>query len=186
MDDASLSGEPDGRQGLQDDLGQIVEQLMPRAWTSPAATPEPLAGGITNRNYRATFGGTDYVIRVPGKDTSLLGDRPQRRVRRQRAPRPRSASPRRSRRCSTDPPAIVTDFIEGRAMEPAELREPAAALRRRGRAARDARGAGASPSRFDSFRIVEDYERVARDLGVRRPGRVRRRARARGQDRGGR
>ena len=35
--------------------------------------PAPLDGGITNRNYRARFGDRDYVIRVPGKDTGLLG-----------------------------------------------------------------------------------------------------------------
>ncbi len=35
--------------------------------------PAALDGGITNRNYRATLGGSDYVIRRPGKDTELLG-----------------------------------------------------------------------------------------------------------------
>ena len=48
----------------------------------------PLAGGITNRNYRARFGETDYVIRVPGKDTSLLEiDRQAERVANERAAR---------------------------------------------------------------------------------------------------
>ena len=32
-----------------------------------------LDGGITNRNYRARLGGEDYVIRLPGRDTALLG-----------------------------------------------------------------------------------------------------------------
>ncbi len=35
--------------------------------------PHPLEGGITNRNYRVTFGTCDCVVRLPGKDTSLLG-----------------------------------------------------------------------------------------------------------------
>ncbi|MBA3807673.1 MAG: phosphotransferase [Solirubrobacterales bacterium] len=35
--------------------------------------PAALDGGITNRNYRVTLGGTDYVLRRPGKDTELLG-----------------------------------------------------------------------------------------------------------------
>jgi thiamine kinase-like enzyme len=35
--------------------------------------PVALTGGITNRNFRATFGGAEYVIRRPGKDTDLLG-----------------------------------------------------------------------------------------------------------------
>jgi thiamine kinase-like enzyme len=33
----------------------------------------PLEGGITNRNYRITLGGVDYVLRRPGKDTLMLG-----------------------------------------------------------------------------------------------------------------
>lgn len=36
------------------------------------AGPTPLEGGITNRNYRVSFAGRDCVVRVPGKDTSLL------------------------------------------------------------------------------------------------------------------
>src|SRR5918995_6196529 len=32
-----------------------------------------LEGGITNRNFRVNFGGMDYVVRLPGKDTDLLG-----------------------------------------------------------------------------------------------------------------
>src|SRR3954447_8223841 len=36
---------------------------------------EPLAldGGITNRNYRVVMGGEDYVLRICGKDTAVLG-----------------------------------------------------------------------------------------------------------------
>jgi thiamine kinase-like enzyme len=33
----------------------------------------PMEGGITNRNYRATLDGRDVVVRLPGKDTDLLG-----------------------------------------------------------------------------------------------------------------
>ena len=33
----------------------------------------PLEGGITNRNYKIRFGARDYVVRLPGKDTALLG-----------------------------------------------------------------------------------------------------------------
>jgi len=35
--------------------------------------PQPLDGGITNRNYRVRLGEDDYVVRLPGKDTSRLG-----------------------------------------------------------------------------------------------------------------
>ncbi len=35
--------------------------------------PRPLPGGITNRNYRVEMGDAEYVVRVPGRDTELLG-----------------------------------------------------------------------------------------------------------------
>ena len=35
--------------------------------------PTVLGGGITNHNFRARFGGTDVVVRLPGNDTELLG-----------------------------------------------------------------------------------------------------------------
>jgi thiamine kinase-like enzyme len=37
------------------------------------AGPEPLSGGITNRNYLVRLGGGEYVLRRHGKDTGLLG-----------------------------------------------------------------------------------------------------------------
>ncbi len=55
-----------------EDLRDIVHDLEPIL--GPAeAEPEPLEGGITNRNYRMRLGGTDYVLRLHGKDTDLLG-----------------------------------------------------------------------------------------------------------------
>jgi thiamine kinase-like enzyme len=35
--------------------------------------PVALSGGITNHNFRVTFGGEEYVVRVHGRDTQLLG-----------------------------------------------------------------------------------------------------------------
>ncbi len=54
------------------ELSDIVQHL--ESFLGPlTGEPSALDGGITNRNFRATFGGTDYVIRQPGKDTALLG-----------------------------------------------------------------------------------------------------------------
>ena len=39
----------------------------------PLGEPEPLDGGITNRNFRVRTGSGDYVIRLFGKETSQLG-----------------------------------------------------------------------------------------------------------------
>ena len=72
MDDASLSAPSDPSQPPGSDLPRILEQLR-RLLGEPEHDPEPLEGGITNRNYRVRIRGRDYVIRVPGKDTNLLG-----------------------------------------------------------------------------------------------------------------
>ncbi len=53
------------------DLREIVDQLQQRL--GAAGTPVALDGGITNRNYRVRFGERDYVVRLPGKETGLLG-----------------------------------------------------------------------------------------------------------------
>src|SRR5215472_9959304 len=54
------------------DLGAIVDQLEHR-FGAASGPPVALDGGITNRNYRVHLGGDDYVLRLPGKDTALLG-----------------------------------------------------------------------------------------------------------------
>jgi thiamine kinase-like enzyme len=166
MDDASLSAQPDASQVPRDNLGQIVEQLEPELGRSDGS-PEPLSGGITNRNYRATLGGKDYVIRVPGKDTSLLGiDRQAECEANRAAAEIGIAAPVAA--MLSDPQAIVTDFIEGRAMDPGELRD-GEALAGAAEALRTMHAAPPISAEFDSFRIVEEYERVARGLGVEIP-----------------
>src|SRR5688572_6641294 len=54
------------------ELETALGALGPRLGT-PETEPLPLDGGITNRNFRMTVGGQDVVVRLPGKDTELLG-----------------------------------------------------------------------------------------------------------------
>jgi thiamine kinase-like enzyme len=61
---------------LNDILHHLESSLGPLT-----GEPAALDGGITNRNYRVTLGGIDYVLRMPGKDTNLLGiDRAAERI----------------------------------------------------------------------------------------------------------
>ena len=53
-------------------LEEILARLQ--AFVGPlSGEPAPLSGGITNHNFRVMLGGEDYVLRIHGKDTKLLG-----------------------------------------------------------------------------------------------------------------
>jgi thiamine kinase-like enzyme len=53
------------------DVLQLCRQVP--QWTGEHIDLRPLHGGITNRNYVATVAGAEYVVRVPGERTELLG-----------------------------------------------------------------------------------------------------------------
>jgi len=54
------------------ELNDIVQRLEPSLGPLRGSAT-PLEGGITNRNFRATLGDCDYVIRVHGRNTGMLG-----------------------------------------------------------------------------------------------------------------
>src|SRR5262245_21517449 len=104
------------------ELGQIVEKLTPELGEAEGE-PTPLEGGITNRNYRVSMGGSEYVIRVPGKDTSLLEiDRVTERDANQAAAEAGIAPAVAA--LLEDPPALVTEFVTCTEMSSEQLREP--------------------------------------------------------------
>jgi thiamine kinase-like enzyme len=124
-----------------------------------------LEGGITNRNYRATFGETDYVVRLPGRDTDLLGiDRGAEGAAARVAAEAGIAPPVAA--LLEDPPCLVTEFVEGRQVDEEDLRGPALLedLARALRRMHESREI--LPVAFDSFRIVERYEATARERGA--------------------
>ena len=159
---------------LQPFLDRLIPLLGP-----PDGEPRPLEGGITNRNYRATFAGREHVIRLPGRDTELLGiDRAAEGRRRAAAAELGIAPP-----VTRDPggPAAAWCASSSRAARsprrtcasPACWRPLARALAR----LHDA-GSGTRVA-FSPFRVVEDYEATARAARRLDPGRLRARARAR-------
>lgn len=167
IDDATLNPQPDARQGSDGDLLRIVQALAPQLGP-PVGEPAPLDGGITNRNYRARFGDTDYVIRVPGKDTSLLEiDRDAERIANERAARVGIAPPVAA--MLAEPQAIVTVFVEGTGLNAAELRAPSM-LTEVARSLRAIHELGEPlPTAFNSFRIVETYAATAQARGATLP-----------------
>jgi thiamine kinase-like enzyme len=126
--------------------------------------PTVLGGGITNHNFRARFGGREVVVRLPGNDTELLGsDRPGEREANTLAAAVGVAPAVVA--YLEDPIVLVTAFVEGPTMEPAELREPRA-LAEVAAALRKIHGCGGRiGAGFDAFRLVEDYAAATRERG---------------------
>ena len=127
-----------------------------------------LEGGITNRNFRVKFGGTDYVVRLPGKRTGILGiDRTAECIANKAAAglgmAPGVAA------MFEEPSCLVTMFVDGREMTADELREPEVLAE----VARDLRRFHDSgtelPTDFDSFRLVEEYAQSGRANGSEPP-----------------
>jgi thiamine kinase-like enzyme len=123
-----------------------------------------LDGGITNRNFRVNFGGTDYVVRLPGKRTALLGiDRDAECIANKAAAElgiaPRVAT------LLKEPSCLVTAFVSSREMTLDELRAPEA-IREVADHLRALHGSGTDlPNRFDAFRLVEQYAETGREHG---------------------
>ena len=142
------------------DLARAVE----RVWPGRDASFEVLGGGITNHNLKVVVDGEAYVLRIAGRDTDLLGiDR-----------RSEHEATRAAAAVGVGPEVIdfvepegwlVTRFIDGRIPAPEELAEPAS-LQRVGETLRLVHSGAPLTSRFDSFRVVEDYLSAALQRGA--------------------
>jgi thiamine kinase-like enzyme len=150
-----------------DEVVQIVQKLT-STLGKLEGEPKPLEGGITNRNYRVRMSGKEYVIRVPGKDTSLLEiDRTAERDANQAAAEVGIAPPVAA--MLEEPPALVTEFVVGEEMSPEALREPGT-LAELVPALRAFHDSGLTiPTEFNSFRIVETYAETAKGRGAELP-----------------
>jgi thiamine kinase-like enzyme len=124
----------------------------------------PLPGGLTNRNFRVELGGVAYVVRIPGKDTGLLGidrraewDATRAAAAAGVGPEPVAFLP--------DHGIVVTRFLEADPL-------PASALARDDvlagvvTAIRTLHAMPAIASRFSPFRVVREYRRLAAERGV--------------------
>jgi thiamine kinase-like enzyme len=148
-------------------LAEILEQLVPRLGTLEGE-PTPLQGGITNRNYVARLGGASYVIRLPGKDTKLLGIDREAEAAANRCAARAGIAPEVAALLD-EPPCLVTRFVHGQEMGSAELRNPASRAAVAG-ALRAIHGCEEQlPVAFSAFRVVETYADRARDRGAEVP-----------------
>ena len=140
-----------------------VDEIVERLWPGSEAVVTVLGGGITNHNFKVEVGGEAFVLRIGGKDTELLGiDRTH-----------EHAASMLAASLGVGPEVVafvepegylVTRFVQGTPVPPERM--PVAAV---GETLRLVHGAGAIPSRFDSFRVVETYREIAEVHGVRVP-----------------
>lgn len=128
--------------------------------------PTPLEGGITNRNFRARFGEDEVVVRMPGKDTALLGIDRHAEAEANRCAAAAGVAPE-VLALLDDPPCLVTRFIVGEQLDGAALRQPVC-LDAVAAALRAVHGCPPIAVSFSPFRIVEDYaaKTTARGGGV--------------------
>lgn len=145
------------------DLTALVDRLASQLG-APAGSPEPLEGGITNRNYRVTFGKTEYVLRVPGRDTDLLGiDRTAEGAAAAAAARIGIGPPVAAR--LEDPPCLVSEFVPGSPAEEADL-QGTPLLDSLAGSLRGMHDSGERlPTGFSAFAVVRAYEATARGRG---------------------
>jgi thiamine kinase-like enzyme len=141
----------------------LAERLRPQIGDL-AGEPEPLDGGITNRNFLLRAERGEFVLRLPGKATGLLEiDREAEHAANAMAAdagvAPEVAA------FLADEEILVTRFVRGRPVESEELRRPPLLAEVAGRL-RAVHAGPPIPATFDCFRIVETYRDTAAEHGA--------------------
>ena len=140
-------------------------------WKGEVA-PEPLGGGITNINFTVEDAGERYVVRI-GDDIPVHGVW---RVHELAAARAAHAAGIAPEIVHAEPGALVMRWVEGRTLEPEDVRDPTRLERVLDTVIRCHREVplhyrGPTPI-FWVFQVVRDYARILRDEGSRMTGRL--------------
>ena len=134
-------------------------------WSSASdIKTSPLAGGITNQNYRIETGGESFVVRIVGEKTDLLGIDRENEYCANKAAGEIGIAPEVVYFIRPEG-YLVTRFIHGREIPLVEMRRPeminqVAAVLRRIHSIPPILGT------FDVFRMVEAYTETARSFKV--------------------
>ena len=144
-----------------------LEDAVERVWPGRDARVEVLGGGITNHNLRVEVDGEQYVLRVAGKDTGLLGIDRSVELAATQAAAVAGIGPEVV--AFVEPEGwLVTRFVAGASPPVERMREPDM-LARVASALRAFHASPAIPGTFDSFRVVETYRATALERGGRVP-----------------
>ena len=144
-----------------------VEQLVERLWPDRTVRISRLTGGMTNANFLADLGDEQVVVRMPGKDTGLLGIDRHHEAQANRLAASIGVAPDVLIESEAEG-YLVTRFLPGRALIPSELaREPM--LGEVARTLRLVHGAGTIPVEFNPFDVVASYHDIAAGRGINEP-----------------
>jgi thiamine kinase-like enzyme len=144
-----------------------VEQLVARLWPDRPVRIERLSGGMTNANFLADLGDEQVVVRIPGKDTGLLGIDRRHEAQANRLAASIGVAPEVLIE-SQDEGYLVTRFLAGRPVPPVELAaEPM--LGEVARTLRRIHDAGAIATDFNPFEVVAQYHDLAAARGITEP-----------------
>jgi len=141
-----------------------LREIVERVWPGRAAAIEVLGGGITNRNFKIDVAGGEYVLRIGGHDTELLGiDRDA-----------EHAANRLAAELGIAPEVItfvepegylVTRFVRGAPVSAERMRDREM-IHNVVRTLRRVHNSGSIAARFDPFRVVEAYCSTATAHGI--------------------
>jgi aminoglycoside phosphotransferase (APT) family kinase protein len=148
-------------------MSEVVDDVATRLWPGRVVSVEVLAHGITNSNYVVDLGDERVVVRVPGKDTHLLGiDRSNEVV-----------AGALAAAIGVGPEVLATDqatgcivfrFIDGRPVSTTELAEEPM-LGEFVETLRRVHHAGTTPTVWNPYDVVRDHRDVAAERGVEAP-----------------
>jgi thiamine kinase-like enzyme len=134
------------------------------SWAGRTVRTEPIAAGLTNRNYRVEVDGTPMFVRIPGAATELLAVDRGNELHNTRAAAEAGVAPRVLHHL----PAwdvFVLEWVDARTMSNRAFAAPGAPAR----VADALRRLHAGPrfrDDFDMFRLSEYYLRVVDDRGI--------------------
>jgi len=141
-------------------IDEVISRIP--GWTGATIAVSALGGGITNLNYRVDVGGKSFVVRMPGKDSELLGIDRRREYACTLAAGEGGVGPEVAHFLEADG-ILITHFIAGRGMSAEEISRPAA-LRRVAAALRRYHAGPAFPDSFSALETVRDYLRISRSV----------------------
>lgn len=143
-----------------------IDEVIARipSWQGRQIGVEPLAGGLTNRNYRVTVDGEPVFIRVPGADTGLLAVDRTNELHNTRAAAATGIGAR-VLEALPESGVIVLEWIDGTTMSNPAFAGPGWPER----VATSLRQLHAGPRflhDFNMFRLTERYLRVVDERGI--------------------